>query len=142
MKFPSRKSVFFSVLIFGLTAFFVTLYALGMTLGWIEQRDFWIGIPFAAIIALLLWIYFGTKYELTDSELIYHSGPWKGRIHIDEIHEIVKGRTLYAGLKPAAAGKGLIIKFRKYDEIYISPNSNELFIGEILKRNPNISISE
>lgn len=142
MKFSSRKSVFFSILILGSTALLMILYTFGMLSGWIEGQDFWIAIPFALIIVLLLWIYFGTKYELTDTELIYRSGPLKGRIRIDEIREIVKERTLYIGFKPATAGKGLIIKFRKYDEIYISPNTNELFIGEIIKRNPNISISK
>ena len=61
---------------------------------------------------------------------------------IPEIREIAKGKTMYAGLKPATASKGLIIKFGKYDEIYISPATNELFVSEILKRNPEIVVSK
>jgi hypothetical protein len=142
MKFSSRKSLFFRFLIFGLAALFAGLYIYVLVYGWIEQRDFWIVIPIGIVIGFLLWIYFGTNYELTDKELIYKSGPLRGRIRIDEIREIVKGKTLYAGFKPATAEKGLIVKFRKYDEIYISPNSNESFIEAILERNPAILISQ
>jgi energy-coupling factor transporter transmembrane protein EcfT len=142
MKFSSRKSIFFRILILGSVVFFTILYIFGIFSGWIEPRDFWIGIPFSGMIALLLWIYLGTTYVLTETELIYKSGPLRGRIQLDQIREIVKGKTRYAGIKPATAGKGLIIKFRKYDEIYISPESNETFLSEIGKRNPEILISE
>lgn len=142
MKFISRKSVFFGVLILGFAAFLLLFPAFGIPLGWIEQPDFWMLIPCLAIAALLVWLYFGTNYKLTDTELIYRSGPLRGKIPISEIREIVKGKTLYAGIKPAMASKGLIVRFGKYDEIYISPATNESFIAEILKRNPRIVIAE
>lgn len=131
----------FRILIFGTAVFLTGFSILGLAFNWIEQADSWVVIPFMIIAALLLWIYFGTHYQLTDTELIYRSGPLRGRIPLNRIREIVKGKTLYAGIKPATAGKGLIIKFGKYDEIYISPNSNDSFIAEILKRNPEIIIS-
>lgn len=142
MKFSSRKSIFFSVLIFGTAVFLIGFSVFGIAFNWIEQADSWMVIPFTIIAALLLWIYFGTYYQLTDTELIYRSGPLRGKIPLNQVREIVKGKTLYFGIKPATAGKGLIIKFRKYDEIYISPNSNDSFISEILKRNPEIVLSE
>lgn len=141
MKFSSRKSPFFSILILGSVAFLVIISLFGPAFGWIEKQDYWVILVFAAISALLLWIYFGTKYELTDTELIYRSGPLRGKIEIARIREIKKGKTLYSGLKPATAGKGLIICFQKYDEIYISPKTNDSFIEEILKRNKAIVIS-
>ena len=125
MIFSSRKSVFFSLLIFGMVAFTAVVFLFGIAFGWIGKSDYWIALPFATIISLFLWIYFGTHYKLTDAELIYRSGPIRGTIEIDEIREIVKGKTLYSGLKPATAAKGLIVRFRKYDEIYISPVSND-----------------
>jgi hypothetical protein len=142
MLFSSRKSVFFSLLIFGMIAFTALVFFFGIGFGWIEKSDYWIALPFTVIISLFLWIYFGTYYKLTDTELIYRSGPIRGKIEIHQIREIVKGKTMYSGLKPATAAKGLIIKFRKYDEIYISPVSNDSFVAEIGKRNPHILISE
>ena len=141
MKFKSKKEILFSILILGSAAFLAGFSIFGVVFGWIEQTDYWILVPFAAITALLLWIYFGTGYLLTDTELIYYSGPIRGKIRLDQIREIEKGKTMYAGLKPATARKGLIIKFRTYDEIYISPDSNEEFIAHIRKLNPAIRVS-
>lgn len=142
MKFSSRKSFFFTILIFGTAVFLIGFSVFGLAFKWIEQVDSWMVIPFASIAALLLWIYFGTYYQLTETELIYRSGPLRGKIPLNQIREIVKGKTLYAGTKPAMAGKGLIIKFGKYDEIYISPATNELFLSAILELNPEIVVSE
>jgi hypothetical protein len=141
MKFSSRKSIPFTILILGTAVFLIGFSVFGMVFKWIEQADSWMVIPFLIIAALLLWIYCGTHYQLTDTELIYRSGPLKGKIPLKQIREIVIGKTLYVGIKPATAGKGLIIKFGKYDEIYISPSSNDVFLSEILKRNPAIVIS-
>ncbi len=89
---------------------------------------------------LLLWVYFDTKYEITVTALIYKSGPIRGQIEIERINEIVKGKTLWVGLKPATARNGLIIKYDKYNEVYISPENNDLLINELLKRNNRIKI--
>ncbi len=93
------------------------------------------------VIGVLLWMHYGTHYELTESELHYKSGPIRGKIKIAEITEIIKDKTLWSGLKPATARKGLIIKLGKFDEIYISPESNELFVDKILEINTNIKIT-
>ena len=118
MKFSSRKSMFSSFLILGSAAFLILFPVFGIPFGWIEQPDFWMIIPCLVIAIFLLWLYFGTHYQLTDTELIYRSGPFRGKIQISEVQEIVKGKTLYAGMKPATATKGLIVKYNKYDEIY------------------------
>jgi hypothetical protein len=141
MKFSSRKSVLFTILIFGTAVFLIGFSVFGLAFNRIGKTDSWMVIPFLIIAALLLWIYFGTYYQVTETELIYRSGPLRGKIPLNEIREIVKGKTLYAGIKPATAGKGLIIKFGKYDEIYISPDSNDSFILEIGKRNREIVVS-
>ena len=93
-------------------------------------------------IGFLLWIYFGTEYELTKTELKYKSGPIKGKIIIDEITEIIKNKTLWSGLKPATSRNGLIIKYKKFEEIYISPETNDIFINKILEINKSIKITK
>jgi hypothetical protein len=93
------------------------------------------------MIGLLLWIYFKTEYVLTASKLIYKSGPLRGSIEIHRIREIIKDKTLWSGLKPATARNGLIIKYDKFEEIYISPETNETFIKRILELNDKIKIT-
>ncbi|MDO6854037.1 PH domain-containing protein [Cellulophaga lytica] len=96
----------------------------------------------ALVLCLLLWVFYGTSYKLTSTALSYKSGPFKGEIAITDIHQIIKGKTLWVGLKPATASKGLIIKYNKFDEVYISPKTNDSFITEILKHNSTIKIIE
>ena len=96
----------------------------------------------ALVLCLLLWVFYGTSYKLTSTTLSYKSGPFKGDIAITDIHQIKKRKTLWVGLKPATASKGLIIKYNKFDEVYISPKTNDSFITEILKHNSTIKIIE
>ena len=91
-------------------------------------------------LSILLWVYFDTYYIIEGQKLKYHSAFIKGEIEINKIKEIVKGKTVWVGIKPALASKGLIIKFNKFDEIYISPTSNEMMISDLIDINPNIII--
>lgn len=99
-------------------------------------------LPLFSPMILILWIYFDTSYEIENEDLIYRSGFLRGRIAISDIQEIQKGKTKWSGVKPALARKGLIIKFNRYDEIYIAPESNEELVSDLLKINSGIKITE
>lgn len=143
MKFKSRKDISFSVIILALNAFLIGVAAFGVMSGEIEKHEYWTLLPFAAVVGLLFWLYFGTRYELTKEHgLVYRSGPIHGKIAVERITEIIKGKTLWVGLRPATARKGLIVKYDKFNEIYISPDTNESFIEKILELNGHIKISE
>lgn len=86
-------------------------------------------------------VFFGTHYKLTADKLIYRSGPIRGEIEVDRIKEIVVGKTLWVGIKPATAKNGLIIKYDSFNELYISPITNESFIAEITTLNSSIKIT-
>ncbi|CAN5316271.1 hypothetical protein BH23BAC2_BH23BAC2_20870 [soil metagenome] len=94
------------------------------------------------ISAILLWLLFGTYYVLEDDHLVYHNGPFNGKIPIKSIRKIIKDKTLWVGYRPATARKGVIVKYQKYDEIYFSPEDNETFIEALLKLNPGIEVEE
>lgn len=66
----------------------------------------------------------------------------KGEIEISKIREIIKGKTIWTGVRPALATKGLIIKYNKYNEVYIAPENNDKVIEDLLKINEQIIISE
>jgi hypothetical protein len=93
-------------------------------------------------LVVLLLLFFDTKYKLTKDDLTNKIGPIKGKIAIQEITQIVCGKTLWVGMRPATAKNALIITYKKYNEVYISPSSNELFVQEILKHNSAIEIIE
>lgn len=140
MKFQSRKDILFFILVFGTISLLVwSAVEIFMNFDWLSLIVFVIVL---LIIVLLLWIYFGTSYEINQENFSYKSGPLKGKIAINRITEITKGKTMWSGIKPATAQKGLIIKYDKYNEIYISPKTNESFINELLKLNDEIRITE
>lgn len=137
MKFTSRKDILFTSLLLGVIVLFVGLIFLLIYQG---KDWFWASLWLITLSILLLWIYFDTSYQLTKEHLIYKSGPIRGKINIADIREVEVNKTLYVGIKPALARKGLIIKYNKYDEIYISPKTNESFIKKLLELNGEVKV--
>jgi hypothetical protein len=142
MKFKSRKDILFQLLGFSIIVFFIGIILFRVFSDGIENYNFmWTDIFMLTVAGFLIWLGLGTNYELTQTELKYKSGPIRGKIEIDKIHEIIKGKTLWSGLKPATARNGLIIKYEKYNEIYISPKTNDSFLKKILELNDKIKIT-
>ena len=141
MKFQSNKGAFFTIILFGSLSIFswIGVELLMANFDWISLFVF---VLLLLTTGLLLWIYFDTSYKLNQEEFSYRSGPFRGKIEINRINEVIKGKTMWAGLKPATAQKGLIIKYDKYNEIYISPRTNDLFIETLLDLNSEIRITE
>ena len=142
MKIKSRKDILFQFLTLGLSSFFAAIILFQAFMKKWDEGLIIVNIIMISTIGFLLWIYFGTEYELTKTELKYKSGPIKGKIIIDEITEIIKNKTMWSGLKPATSRNGLIIKYKKFEEIYISPESNDIFINKILEINKSIKITK
>ena len=142
MIFKSKKDNLFTITILGLNTFLIGITIYGFITGELEKDEYWTLIPILGVVVLLFWMFFGTNYQLSKNELIYRCGPIKGKIKINRITEIIKGKTLWVGLKPATSRKGLIIKYDKYNEIYISPITNESFIAELLKLKSDIKIND
>ena len=141
LKFKSRKDFLFQFSILGIVGFCIGLIvAEGLATG-LDKWNYLTINMLLLVCGFLLWSYYGTYYELTQKYLKYNCGPIKGKIEINEIREIIKGKTLWVGLKPATARKGLIIKYRKFDEIYISPETNDEFINQLLEINDTIKIT-
>ena len=94
------------------------------------------------IILALIWILLDTKYILKENKIFYNSGPFRGTIDIKNIRKIQHhfGIIVPVTFKPALNTKGLIIHYNSFDDIYISPKQEDLFLKELLKVNPNIEI--
>ncbi len=97
-------------------------------------------IPILIPFLLLLWAYLTTRYQIKNKELHYRSAFLFGKLDIESINSITVGKTLWSGTKPALARKGIIIKYNRYDEIYIAPQRNNEMIAAILKLNPTIEV--
>ena len=98
-------------------------------------------LPLLSPLILVFWAYFDTSYKIIDKQFFYRSAFLKGKIDIETIKEITKGKTKWTGIKPALALNGLIIKFNRFDDVYIAPENNDEVITDLLSINPNIKIS-
>jgi hypothetical protein len=94
------------------------------------------------IISMLIWILLDTKYSIKEEILYFYSGPFRGKITINSIRKIEhhSGLLVPVSYKPALDTKGLIIYYNSFDDIYISPNQEAIFLEELLKINPNIKV--
>ena len=132
-KFNSKKGNLYTASLCLLYGIF--LYSL------ISDKFSWtFSLIFLFPFCLLIWIYFTTYYLIDNGKFRYRSGLINGEIDIEKIHEIQPNTTLWYGMKPALAQNGIIIKFNKFDEIYISPEKNKDFIEELIKANPSILV--
>lgn len=141
MIFSSRKDAFFIVFTFGTILLLVIIFILDVNKSSLKPTMIWVHLMDLMLSGFLLWLFYSTNYEISDAFIHYKNGPFHGKIEINKIKEIVKGKTSWIGTKPATARKGLIIKYGKfYDEVYISPETNNSFLQEVLKINPEINI--
>lgn len=101
-------------------------------------------VPFLSLLALGFWIYFDTSYRIKEGTLIYKSAFFRGKIDIDDIREIMIGRSIWsaAGMKPALSADGMVIKYNRFDDVFIAPENKEELIADLLELNGSIRLTE
>ncbi len=144
MIFLAKKSKLVGALFLSVSFFCLVLIGMIVNSVLINQSK---GLIVVAVFLLVLmivlgWLWFGTVYRLDGTLLFYQSGPINGQINVHEISAITKNETMVSGLKPALAGAGLIIKYGKWDEIYIAPIASDQMISALLDINPNIKLQD
>ncbi len=146
LLFP-RKQLFFSrkgwtsgLIIWGVIALLVIIILIPISLKGFDSVPWVVFLILCAIVVLLTWIWFGTYYVLTPYYLSYSSGPFRGKIPISSIVWVQHQHTLLSGSRPALAFNGLLIRYNKYDEIYISPAEKAAFIYALQQLNPTIKV--
>lgn len=137
MIFKSRKSLWIGIILGAIGLLLISILITTL----LQNDKHWLTLlPIFAVLLFLIWIWFGTFYQIVEGQLKYKTAFIKGSIKILDIKEIRVGKTQFVGLKPALASKGLVIKYNRWDDIYISPEKESLFLEELLKVNPRIEI--
>lgn len=105
-------------------------------------------IPILILSGFLLFLfsilYATTYYKIENEQVIISMFFYITKINISEIRRIKHSNSLIKTnlYKPGFHYKGIEIEYNKYDDIFISPKNNELFINQLLQRNPNIEIKQ
>lgn len=135
-KFPAKKKGF---LLYPIVACIIPLVIFFTHEG--SEKHLWFNLILGSLpFFLLIWIYFSTAYWIQDHHLHYQSAFIRGKINIIRINEIQLNKTLWVGLKPALATKGIIITYNTHDEIYLAPINNEELANELIEINSDIKI--
>ncbi len=94
-----------------------------------------------SLIAFLLWIYFGTYYELRDEYLYCRSGPFIEKIEYPKIKSVKLSRNMLSSMalsldriEVKQHGKGYLL-----GTTYISPENREQFMSELIGRCKNLN---
>lgn len=103
--------------------------------------NLWLTILLLSIIGIIIWTIKDTFYILTEKELKFKSGFLSGSIKTESIKELEVNKTMWVGIKPATAKRGVIVKYNQFDQIYISPKDNEEFVKELLKIKSEIKVN-
>lgn len=132
MVFYSKKGSFVAILI-------VFLFIIGIVT--LLYKIYIIAFPLGLFIAYLLWTWFDTYYTITGDELFYRCALLKGSVSINTITEVVKNKKQFSGVKASLSLKGLIIKYNKWDDVFISPEDVDQFIIALKSVNENIVVT-
>ena len=138
-RFLSTKNTFTVLFLWAIVLFMVVVLYLGITENELPLIPI---IILSLVIGFIVWVLLDTRYVIKNHFLLYRSGPFRGRIDIENIQKIKRHSGLYVPvtLKPALDTKGFIITYNKFDDLFISPIKSEVFIEEIRKINPKIEV--
>lgn len=87
-----------------------------------------IGIPG---MALPIWVLFGTRYEVTDDELIVRGGPFRWRVPVHKIRAIEPSQSWLSG--PALSLDRLRVDYGLGRCLLVSPKERDRFLSSLVE---------
>ena len=102
-------------------------------------KSVFLAFIFLPFTALMLMPFFGTKYTLSDDQLLINNGFSTQRIELTDITYIIPTRNMISA--PALSLDRLEVDY-KNKKVLISPKDKRLFYQEIKARNPIIVIAK
>ena len=141
MIFEAKKDNFFSILFYGLMGM-LSLVSIVLFKSINSTVDWWGFTAVVAALLMLVWIWYGTEYKISNTILNIVSGPIKKNIPVRSITKIEIGKTMWIGYKLGLSKGGLIINYDKYEEVYISPVNRDEFCRVLKRIHPEIEIAK
>jgi hypothetical protein len=95
------------------------------------------------VSGLFLWIWISTNYIIDNDFLIAKSGPLIWRVPIREISYVrLNQKTIGGTWKPTLSWNCIEIRYKKYRSIFITPEKQNDFLGQLKQINDNIEMKE
>ncbi|MBV7540353.1 PH domain-containing protein [Acidovorax sp. sic0104] len=95
-----------------------------------------IAVVFALTLLLPLWLLLDTNYTVTADELLVRSGPFRWRIALGQVHEVLPARSWRSS--PALSLDRLRIRYGQGRSILVSPREKQRFVDTLRERCPSL----
>lgn len=107
----------------------------------LAYEKLWPVLAFVLLLCVLIaHLFLTTSYEVSDTVLRVRAGFLvDSRIRIDSIKEIKETSSILSA--PALSMDRLLVTYKKFDSIVISPKDKAAFIAHLLRINPSIKIT-
>lgn len=110
---------------------------------WTEPGPLGLRIGLTALLALsavfVLWVLYSTRYRLERDALVVRSGPFRWKVGLDSIEEVVPTRNPLSS--PACSLDRLRIRYAgSRIGIMISPESKGAFLRDLVARAPGLEL--
>jgi uncharacterized membrane protein len=133
LRYPSGKSIGFSLLIWGVVLLLVISLALAIVVSAPYTEIIIAGSILA--IAFILWIWFGTYYEFKESFVLLRMGPFMEKVSYDKI----TSARIFKSMASSMALSSAMIELRHGKNYitgttYISPEDRDGFLAELKVR--------
>ncbi|OIK15141.1 hypothetical protein BIV60_10460 [Bacillus sp. MUM 116] len=87
----------------------------------------------------MLWMWFGTYYEIGEEILRIVAGPIRSKVEISQIKSIKRTRNPLSS--PALSMDRFEITYGKWGFVLISPENEENFCKILVEKNPRIHLN-
>jgi hypothetical protein len=142
MEFQSKKLAGIFRLIYIILFLFLLLMPLLMLF---EKNGFYPFLVMESIFLIIIFILIVSilklKIRIEGNFLLIKIIFTMYKTDINKIYKVQKGETMWSGFnKFGTTTNGLIIFTKHLNDLYITPDNEELFLNELQKINPNIII--
>ncbi|GEN85220.1 hypothetical protein SLU01_35320 [Sporosarcina luteola] len=141
MYFPSKKDLWFGLIIWGFVVFLIAAYVFGgepIGMQFITYNSIAGYILSVLIIGLLLWFWFGTGYKIEGGFIKIKFGPLTSKVKIADITKLSAAKNPLSA--PALSIDRIEILYGKYGIALVSPKNRVQFIKTLLGESPGIEV--
>ncbi len=92
----------------------------------------------AAYVGFIGWIWFGTYYLITGSELVVRCGPFRQTRNVSSIRQVRSTRHLISS--PALSLRRLMVDCGEDGFVVISPRDRDAFLRDLKQEAPDVRI--
>ncbi|MHA6260570.1 PH domain-containing protein [Sporosarcina sp. CAU 1771] len=135
--FASKRDSFYFIAVWG--TILILLISILLTFSFTFFNLLW-GLLSLLAIGFLIWIWFGTGYQIENETIQIKNGSFKWIVKIHDINRISKRRSLLA--TPSLSMDRLVVHYGTYGEMLLSPKDEAEFIDLLLTKNPQIELNE